>query len=186
MTLADHVIVVNKEWGGPAEEEFMADCNTVVTVQTIHRLFPSIHFITELAHSSNMRFMQFNAKDLYALHQSQFEKVPPFLLLQVHTPSSGAGPVRKSGGEAPTSPTCSASPSPPATSSPPTCWTPSSTKSLSLSSIPPCHDLDTGGCQAMVKDYLIQFVRLLLGIDQALGSGYLDSASTALLCDGGE
>lgn len=41
----------------------------------IFRLFPSLRVITELTHSSNMRFMQFNAKDLYALHQSKFEKV---------------------------------------------------------------------------------------------------------------
>ena len=33
--------------------------------------------------------------------------------------------------------------------------------------------LDTLLYQAFVKDYLITFVRLLLGIDQAVGSGHL-------------
>ena len=32
--------------------------------------------------------------------------------------------------------------------------------------------------QAFVKDYLITFVRLLLGIDQAVGSGHLSCVST--------
>ena len=31
-----------------------------------------------------------------------------------------------------------------------------------------------------MKDYLITFVRLLLGIDQAVGSGHLSSVSTHL------
>ena len=38
--------------------------------------------------------------------------------------------------------------------------------------------LDTLLYQAFVKDYLITFVRLLLGIDQAPGSGFLTSVST--------
>lgn len=37
--------------------------------------------------------------------------------------------------------------------------------------------LDTLLYQAFVKDYLITFVRLLLGIDQAPGSGFLTSVS---------
>ena len=40
--------------------------------------------------------------------------------------------------------------------------------------------LDTLLYQAFVKDYLITFVRLLLGIDQAPGSGFLTSVSTFL------
>ena len=41
-----------------------------------YRLFPSVRIITELTHEKNMRFMQFNAQDSYALHQSKkFEKV---------------------------------------------------------------------------------------------------------------
>lgn len=38
--------------------------------------------------------------------------------------------------------------------------------------------LDTLLYQAFVKDYVITFVRLLLGVDQAPGSGFLTSVST--------
>lgn len=41
--------------------------------------------------------------------------------------------------------------------------------------------LDTLLYQAFVKDYVITFVRLLLGIDQAPGSGFLTSVSVLLL-----
>ncbi len=40
--------------------------------------------------------------------------------------------------------------------------------------------LDTLLYQAFVKNYLIQFVRLLLGVDQAAGSGYLESVGSVL------
>jgi len=40
--------------------------------------------------------------------------------------------------------------------------------------------LDTLLYQAFVKDYVITFVRLLLGIDQAPGSGFLTSVSNLL------
>lgn len=39
--------------------------------------------------------------------------------------------------------------------------------------------LDTLLYQAFVKDYVITFVRLLLGIDQAPGSGFLTSVTTS-------
>lgn len=41
--------------------------------------------------------------------------------------------------------------------------------------------LDTLLYQAFVKDYVITFVRLLLGVDQAPGSGFLTSVSL-LIC----
>lgn len=41
--------------------------------------------------------------------------------------------------------------------------------------------LDTLLYQAFVKDYVITFVRLLLGIDQAPGSGFLTSVTTGQL-----
>ncbi len=41
--------------------------------------------------------------------------------------------------------------------------------------------LDTLLYQAFVKEYLITFVRLLLGIDQAPGSGFLTSVSYFVL-----
>lgn len=39
------------------------------------RLFPSLSITTELTHPSNMRFMQFRAKDSYSLALSKLEKV---------------------------------------------------------------------------------------------------------------
>lgn len=41
--------------------------------------------------------------------------------------------------------------------------------------------LDTLLYQAFVKDYVITFVRLLLGIDQAPGSGFLTSVHKTIL-----
>lgn len=38
-------------------------------------MFPSLSIITELTHPSNMRFMQFRAKDCYSLALSKLEKV---------------------------------------------------------------------------------------------------------------
>lgn len=43
------------------------------------RLFPSLSIITELTHPSNMRFMQFRAKDCYSLALSKLEKVSRWL-----------------------------------------------------------------------------------------------------------
>lgn len=43
----------------------------------VSRLFPSLSIITELTHPSNMRFMQFRAKDCYSLALSKLEKVKP-------------------------------------------------------------------------------------------------------------
>lgn len=43
--------------------------------------------------------------------------------------------------------------------------------------------LDTLLYQAFVKDYVITFVRLLLGIDQAPGSGFLTSVRTFFFKD---
>jgi potassium channel subfamily T protein 1 len=46
-------------------------------------MFPNLRIITELTHSSNMRFMQFDANDHYAIQQSNFEKVITNHLLQL-------------------------------------------------------------------------------------------------------
>jgi len=45
------------------------------TLLSFSRLFPSVSIITELTHPSNMRFMQFRAKDCYSLALSKLEKV---------------------------------------------------------------------------------------------------------------
>jgi len=44
-------------------------------VFVVERMFPNANIITELSQSSNMRFMQFRAKDDYALQLSKLEKV---------------------------------------------------------------------------------------------------------------
>ncbi|XP_060927761.1 potassium channel subfamily T member 1-like [Limanda limanda] len=72
---ADNLVVVDKESTMCAEEDYMADAKTIVNVQTMFRLFPSLSIITELTHPSNMRFMQFRAKDCYSLALSKLEKV---------------------------------------------------------------------------------------------------------------
>lgn len=55
------------------------------------RLFPSLSITTELTHPSNMRFMQFRAKDSYSLALSKLEKVSGLLLVGRPSPRS---PVR--------------------------------------------------------------------------------------------
>ncbi|KAL9875545.1 slowpoke 2 isoform 3-T4 [Glossina fuscipes fuscipes] len=136
ITLAESVVVVNKELSNSAEEDSLADCNTIVAVQTMFKFFPSIKSITELSQSSNMRFMQFRAHDKYALHLSKMEKREKergsHISYMFRLPFA-AGAVF----------------------------------SASM--------LDTLLYQAFVKDYVITFVRLLLGIDQAPGSGFLTS-----------
>ncbi|KAM9082428.1 potassium channel subfamily T member 1 isoform 7-T7 [Megaptera novaeangliae] len=73
---ADNLVVVDKESTMSAEEDYMADAKTIVSVQTMFRLFPSLSITTELTHPSNMRFMQFRAKDSYSLALSRLEKGP--------------------------------------------------------------------------------------------------------------
>lgn len=51
--------------------ETLFSCGTCL----FSRLFPSLSIITELTHPSNMRFMQFRAKDCYSLALSKLEKV---------------------------------------------------------------------------------------------------------------
>ncbi|XP_041370512.1 potassium channel subfamily T member 2-like isoform X2 [Gigantopelta aegis] len=137
---ADNVVVVNKESSNALEEETLADCNTIISVQTIFRLFPNANIITELSQASNMRFMQFRANDRYALTISKLEKKErergSHIYYMFRLPFA-AGNVF----------------------------------SASM--------LDTLLYQAFVKEYLITFVRLLLGIDQAVGSGHLTSMKIA-------
>ncbi|XP_033729802.1 potassium channel subfamily T member 2-like isoform X2 [Pecten maximus] len=134
ISMADNVVIVNKETSNSAEEDTLSDCNTIVGVQTIFRLFPSANIITELSQSSNMRFMQFRANDTYSYTLSKMEKKEKsrgsHLSYMFRLPFA-AGNVF----------------------------------SASM--------LDTLLYQAFVKEYLITFVRLLLGIDQAVGSGHL-------------
>uniref|UniRef100_A0A915C1E2 Potassium channel subfamily T member 2 n=1 Tax=Parascaris univalens TaxID=6257 RepID=A0A915C1E2_PARUN len=132
--LADNVVVVKE--GNTAVEEHLADCTTIVTVQKIHRMFPQLRLITELTHSSNMRFMQFDADDQYAMQQSKFEKRE-----------------RKRGSNMPFM----------------------FRLPFAQGGVFSANMLDRLLYQAVVKHYVVDFVRLLLGIDQSTGSGYLTS-----------
>nr|XP_024217836.1 potassium channel subfamily T member 2 isoform X1 [Halyomorpha halys] len=156
ITLAENVVVVNKELSNSAEEDTLADCNTIVAVQTMFKFFPSIKSITELSQSSNMRFMQFRAHDRYALHLSKMEKFGPNL-----EKPNGSGPIG------------------------PASENREKERGSHISymfrlpfaagSVFSASMLDTLLYQAFVKDYVITFVRLLLGVDQAPGSGFLTS-----------
>uniref|UniRef100_A0AC34RR67 Calcium-activated potassium channel BK alpha subunit domain-containing protein n=1 Tax=Panagrolaimus sp. JU765 TaxID=591449 RepID=A0AC34RR67_9BILA len=132
--LAEHVIMVKE--GIPTTEEHLADCTTIIAIQKIHRMFPSLTIITELSHASNMRFMQFDAYDKYALQQSKFEKKE-----------------RKRGSNMPYM----------------------FRLPFAQGGVFSANMLDRLLYQAIVKDYLVDFLRILLGIDQSMGSGYLSS-----------
>ncbi|GFO00638.1 potassium channel subfamily t member 1 [Plakobranchus ocellatus] len=138
INLTENVVVVNKETSNSREEDTLADCNTIVSVQTIFRLFPKRNIITEITHSPNMRFMQFRPDDLYSLSISKQEKKErqrgSNLYYMFRLPFA-AGNVF----------------------------------SASM--------LDALLYQAFVKDYIITFVRLLLGVDMAVGSGHLASVT---------
>ncbi|XP_075735912.1 slowpoke 2 isoform X3 [Rhipicephalus microplus] len=142
INLADSVVVVNKESSNSAEEDYLADCNTIVAVQTMFKFFPSVRIITELSQSSNMRFMQFRAFDTYALHLSKMEKVSLLNQRERDRGSHISYMFRL----------------------------PFAAGNVFSASM-----LDTLLYQAFVKDYVITFVRLLLGVDQAPGSGFLSS-----------
>ncbi|XP_043493016.1 potassium channel subfamily T member 2 isoform X11 [Polistes fuscatus] len=156
ITLAENVVVVNKELSNSAEEDTLADCNTIVAVQTMFKFFPSIKSITELSQSSNMRFMQFRAHDKYALHLSKMEKV----LLSAtsgdnyhNEPPMGSPREKERGSHI----------------------SYMFRLPFAAGSVFSASMLDTLLYQAFVKDYVITFVRLLLGVDQAPGSGFLTS-----------
>ncbi|GAB6031496.1 hypothetical protein CHUAL_009270 [Chamberlinius hualienensis] len=137
--LADHVVIANKESSNAAEEEEdLADCNTIVGVQTIYKFFPNVKITTELSQSSNMRFMHFQANNSFALYLSEVEKREKengSIISFMFRLQFASGIV------------------------------------FSASMV------DTLLYQAFVKDYLIPIVRLLLGIDQAPGSGFLTSVT---------
>ncbi|XP_070532190.1 potassium channel subfamily T member 2-like isoform X27 [Ptychodera flava] len=150
---ADTVVVVDRESSKLAEEDYMADACQVVAVQTMFKLFPSSTIITELTHPSNMRFMQFRAKDYYALKLAQKQKLSfVHAYLKGKLKSNVKGKREKERGA-----------------------------NLSYmfrlpfaaGNVFTASMLDTLLYQSFVKDYMIIFTRLLLGLDQAHGSGYL-------------
>ncbi|XP_055606305.1 potassium channel subfamily T member 2 isoform X5 [Uranotaenia lowii] len=163
ITLAENVVVVNKELSNSAEEDTLADCNTIVAVQTMFKFFPSIRSITELSQSSNMRFMQFRAHDKYALHLSKMEKVTS---LPVEALIASA----RSNTSVDTFDDLQQREKERGSHISYMFRLPFAAGNVFSASM-----LDTLLYQAFVKDYVITFVRLLLGIDQAPGSGFLTS-----------
>ncbi|CAI4228796.1 unnamed protein product [Auanema sp. JU1783] len=131
---AEQVVVV-KETATLVEEHF-ADCSTIITVQKIHRMFPTLRMITELTHASNMRFVQFNPNDPYSLAQSRFEKDER--KRGSHMPFMFRLPFAQGG-------------------------------------VFSANMLDRLLYQSLIKPYVVQLTRLLLGIDQSSGSGFLTS-----------
>ncbi|KAI6240715.1 Potassium channel subfamily T member 1 [Aphelenchoides fujianensis] len=131
---AEHVIVV-KEASTDSEVQ-LADCGTIITVQKIHKMFPKLKITTELVTESNMRFMEFDANDQFALQQSKFEKK------ERKRGSSLAFMFRLP---------------------------------FASGSVFSAHMLDRLLYQSFLKPYLTQFMKILLGIDNSAGSGYLTS-----------
>ncbi|GAB1286092.1 Potassium channel subfamily T member 1 [Apodemus speciosus] len=180
---ADNLVVVDKESTMSAEEDYMADAKTIVNVQTMFRLFPSLSITTELTHPSNMRFMQFRAKDSYSLALSKLEKQErengsnlafmfrlPFaagrvfsismldtLLYQVsrNVEKDGQGPIIPGRESVHGQPMAEI-------------WS-----RCSEQASPGSPDLLLLEQQSFVKDYMITITRLLLGLDTTPGSGYL-------------
>lgn len=222
---AHSVVVTNKESTNSAEEDYLADCNTIVAVQTMFKMFPSAGIITELSQSSNMRFMQFRAHDLLLgglsmanyCNQSSLQVAAPLCDLWTnrsgrHSSGGDAGAVAAACAAAAAAAAQSDSGTPPAAAA-----ATATTSGQSVSSSSALRDrihlrklhshlyskssmgkevnshaykyrlpfaagnvfsasmLDTLLYQAFVKDYMITMVRLLLGIDQAPGSGFLSS-----------
>ncbi|KAB1280372.1 Potassium channel subfamily T member 1 [Camelus dromedarius] len=158
---ADNLVVVDKESTMSAEEDYMADAKTIVNVQTMFRLFPSLSITTELTHPSNMRFMQFRAKDSYSLALSKLEKVSG-PLPDLPCPTCGADGVQSlyqslEGRERENGSNLAFMFRLP--------FAAGRVFSISM--------LDTLLYQSFVKDYMIPITRLLLGLDTTPGSGYL-------------
>lgn len=203
-------MVTNKESTNSAEEDYLADCNTIVAVQTMFKMFPSVGIITELSQSSNMRFMQFRAHDLlfggltmaslYQQQQFQQQQHQQHQLQLAASRLNGAEPGDLAGGGGGLESTGASEGlqtseaamnklvkdriqlrklhshyynekrNKDANSHAYKYRLPFAAGNVFSASM-----LDTLLYQAFVKDYMITMVRLLLGIDQAPGSGFLSS-----------
>lgn len=219
INLAHSVVVTNKESTNSAEEDYLADCNTIVAVQTMFKMFPSVGIITELSQSSNMRFMQFRAHDVlfgglsmanYHNNQQQQQQSQPahqynqFCLDLNQSDLLNSNDINNLSGD-----NNSATGVGVGQASVGGGATPSGSNAIrdriqlrklhshyyskkmgkqdvnshaykyrlpfAAGNVFSASMLDTLLYQAFVKDYMITMVRLLLGIDQAPGSGFLSS-----------
>lgn len=184
-------MVTNKESTNSAEEDYLADCNTIVAVQTMFKMFPSAGIITELSQSSNMRFMQFRAHDLL-FGPSSLANLDRALLdasSKVSQQSQQAvdQSANSSGGLDEQQQMYAARRAIRDRIQLRRLHSQLYNKQLgkehaykyrlpfAAGNVFSASMLDTLLYQAFVKDYMITMVRLLLGIDQAPGSGFLSS-----------
>lgn len=189
-------MVTNKESTNSAEEDYLADCNTIVAVQTMFKMFPSVGIITELSQSSNMRFMQFRAHDLLfgpyslanldraLLDASQGQHEPANQTDNSETRGESGGSIGAAQAQQQVS---AASRAIRDRIQLRRLHSQLYNKQLgkehaykyrlpfAAGNVFSASMLDTLLYQAFIKDYMITMVRLLLGIDQAPGSGFLSS-----------
>ena len=132
----------------------------------LKRMFPKVKICSEIVDSNNMRFMQFRANDQFSLQISKREKVA-FCGKQSSSSNIQVTHVIK-------------------------CFFKIEVQKGSqiayLFRLPFASGqvfsaamLDTLLYQSFVKNYLINFVRLMLGIDQAPGSGHLSFVSSFII-----
>ncbi|KAI1716329.1 calcium-activated BK potassium channel alpha subunit domain-containing protein [Ditylenchus destructor] len=133
ISTAEHLIILKEDTS--VEEEHLADCKVIISMQKISGMFPKLKLTTELTHSSNMRFLTplFDF-DEFSLQQSKCEererKRGSNLAFMFRLPFS-SGKVFSA------------------------------------------HMIDRLLYQTFLKNYLVDFIKLLLGMDQTSASGYL-------------
>ncbi|XP_047741157.1 potassium channel subfamily T member 2, partial [Hyalella azteca] len=185
INLAENVVVVNKELNNSAEEDTLSDCNTIVAVQTMFKWAFYLHFFptrleclrrdsaiaaledaqeksesvdAERVNRRQIRVYGVNGttrtrkKSLYrsSFHRKNTVRKPVYyseVISQLERREKERGSHISYMFRLP----------------------------FAAGSVFSASMLDTLLYQAFVKDYLITFVRLLLGIDQAPGSGFLTS-----------
>ncbi|XP_028410952.1 potassium channel subfamily T member 1-like isoform X2 [Dendronephthya gigantea] len=150
---SDTVVVTRAAKAGSQDderdEEFMADALTIVSVQTIFRLFPRLNLSVELTHTSNMRFMKFDSGILEAVVEDNEEDEDAW--------------KRKSVKKSKTATTKKAH------------LNYMFSESFADGSAFSASMIDTLLYQTFVKDYMIDLISLAIGLKQTMGSGYLTS-----------
>lgn len=179
INLAHSVVVTNKESTNSVEEDYLADCNTIVAVQTMFKMFPSVGIITELSQSSNMRFMQFRAHDLLFKNLNMSKLFDKHYTSIANNSNEEDECISQVGSQSINershlrrlhSNYYSKTLNKEVNSHAYKYRLPFAAGNVFSASM-----LDTLLYQAFIKDYMITMVRLLLGIDQAPGSGFLSS-----------
>ncbi|XP_068724952.1 potassium channel subfamily T member 2-like isoform X3 [Montipora capricornis] len=149
---ADSIVVVGyRSHGQIYDEDHMADANTIVDVQSIYRCFPRATLIVELTHASNMRFMKFNA-DISLPPEMRSESMSSVKSRSLR--ESVKKRIKQQNKDH---------------------LNYMFREPFAAGHVFSMSMLDTLLYQAFVKKYMIRLIRLLLGCEQAPGSGYLSS-----------